>query len=192
MPYNRWKELQPIQNGYALDAKYWNYLTAPHNNLAYLYESQYLTDAYLALNYTNATPIANATLTTISWTSAVSQNYPGMWNILDPTYIYFDTEGSDTWGINLQLSYAVATISTRRLVQFVFADGGEVAQDAYEDFGSANLQHQFFFPYFHFSTAPTQAFQVNVSQTSGAALVLSANLFINKIPTPLNNFETIA
>lgn len=199
MPDNDWTELPVPASDYAFDANYWNSLTAPQRNLDYLYESQYKSNAYLHLSYTGSVA-AGATFTTIPWTTAVSQNYSTMWNSGNPTYIQFDTGGGgvvDTrglWGITLIYQYNTATAFTERRAQLAFNAGSAVAftlADAYEDNGTNQEQHTFFMPWLSGFFLPTSNdyMQVQVRHASTTTpLTITAVLFVEKIPSPVNNF----
>lgn len=201
MPNKRWTDLITPANGYAFDAKYWNSLTAPKRNLDFLYESQYKSDATLQLTTTATQSIvAGATFSTISWTSVVDQTDSAMWNISNPSIIYFSTnDGGSTndkglWGINLTYSYPAATTLTERRTRFAINLGGATPiniDDAYEDTGTANQQHTFFIPWLSGKLQPQDYLQIQVRHASTITpLAITANLRVTRIPSPVNNFIT--
>lgn len=198
MPNNRWTNLAAPANGYAFDANFWNSLTAPGRNLDYLYESQYESDADLQLTNTTQSIVAGSTFSTISWTTAVSQNNSAMWNISNPSVINFSTnDGGSTnnnglWGINLTYSYIAATTQTERRTRFAFNLGGATPfniDDAYEDAGTNAAQHTFFIPWLSGKLQPLDYLQIQVRHASTITpLTISANLRVTRIPSPVNNF----
>jgi len=198
MPDNQWTDFIVPASGYAFDAKHWNSLAAPNRNLDYLYESQYTTDAHLQLTYTGLIA-TGAVATIIPWTSAVSQNYPSMWDSGNPTYIFFNTGGDGNndlqglWGINLTYSYSASTTFTEKRCNFLFNAGSAVPftiSDVNENTGTNAAQQTFFAPWLagFYLPSPEDYLQVSVRHASAAALTITANLFVTKIPSPVNNF----
>jgi hypothetical protein len=198
MPNNRWTNLAAPANGYAVDANFWNSLTAPGRNLDYLYESQYKSDAYLELSATQNIN-AGTTFATISWNSVINQTDLAMWNISAPSVINFSTDdGGSTndkglWGINLTYSYNAATTQTDRRTRFAFNLGGATPiniDDAYEDTGNNGAQHTFFVPWLSGKLQPQDYLQIQVRHNSTTTpRTITANIRVTRIPSPVNNFD---
>lgn len=196
MPDNRWTITEVPASGYAFDANYWNSLIASNRNLDFLYYAQFTSDAHLELSF-SGTIASGTTFTTIPWNTAVSQNYTSMWSNLDSANIFLDTNtpgyasNQGLWGIRITYSYTAATADTDRACRFVFAgDTNFTVTDTHVDSGTASQQHTFFMPWLSGKIGGSNSFQFSLRHSSGTNETLTANIFVTKIPSPVNNFFT--
>jgi hypothetical protein len=188
--YTSWKNIDRVLTGNALDAKYWNALVAPNNNLDYISEFRNQSNVVLALNLTS-TSIANNIYTTINWTSAVYESNAEMWDISVPDTIYllplgFAYPSTDIWVLSVFAQWSVAGAFSAKSI---YANNEPI--DLYgESSAGVNSIHQYSFVKMTYQDT-TETLNIGCIQSTGAANNLTASLYLQRIPSAVSLYYPV-